>query len=117
MLARAISNGTEWDAPDKAAAAETRIRELVDRLVRLAPDSSYANGWLAYFSEQEGNLHAAALYREQAVAGATDSNLYLQLGIAARFLTRLGRLEEAAALSRFVVNRDPACTPCVDLLA
>ena len=119
-LARAIANSigsTPWNAPDKAATAETRIRELVDRLVELAPDSSYANAWLAHFAEQEDNLQAAALYRERAVAGATDSNLYLQLGIAARFLSQLGRMEEAAALSRYVVNRDPACTSCVVVLA
>ena len=47
------------------------------------------------------------------MAAATDANLYGQQAIAARFLYRLGRFEEAMALALYVVNRDPACAVCV----
>jgi tetratricopeptide (TPR) repeat protein len=116
-LARAIGNSMNWDTPEDAAEKDKRVRLLVDRLVDLAPDSSCANGWLGSFAEQEGDLQAAALYRERAVASARDSNLYLQLGISARMLGELGRMDEAAALARYVVDRNPACTPCVSILA
>jgi TolB-like protein len=112
-LARAIGNSQDWDPPD-AAARERRVRSLVDRLVELAPESSYANGWLGGFAAEKGDLQAAALYRERAVAGARDSNVYLQLNIAAIFLLQLDRIDEAEALIRYVVDRDPACSSCVD---
>lgn len=115
-LGRAISNSGSWDTPEDEAATIRRIRALVDRMVDIAPDSSYANGWLGWFAEREGDLQAAALYRERAVAGANDSNLYLNQAIAARFLAQLGRLEEATALALYVVDRDPACTTCVATL-
>jgi len=113
-LARAVGNSMYWDSPEEAAEKDKRVHELVERLVELAPDSSYANGWLGSFAEKAGDLQAAALYKERAVAGAHDSNLYLQLHVAARFLATLGRLDEAAALARYVIDRDPACTPCVN---
>jgi len=116
-LARAILLSTRGDSPEERAMKEDRIRSLVDRLVAVAPDSSYANGWLSYFAEREGDLQTAALYRERALTGATDSNLYIQQYIAARFLYQLGRAEEATALALYVVDRDPACAACVTLLA
>lgn len=116
-LTRAIGLSRNWDDPDESAAKEQRIRSLVDRMVELAPDSSYANMWLAEFATWEGDLQEAALYRERAIEGATDSNLYVQYMLAAQFLARLGRFEEAAALAIYVVDRDPACTPCVQTLA
>jgi len=116
-LARAVSNSTTWDSPEERAKKEDRIRSLVDRLVAIAPDSSYANGWLGYFAEREGDLQTAALYIERTLAGATDSNLYIQQIWAARFLYQLGRVEEATALALHVVDRDPACSPCITILA
>jgi TolB-like protein len=98
-LARAILGTTGRDSPEEEAQKEARMRSLVDRMVELAPDSSYANGWLSHFAEREGDLQTAALYRERATAGATDSNLYLQ---------------QAAF---YAVNRDPACSGCVGILA
>ena len=112
-LARALGNSKNWDDPVEGTAKEKRVRALVDRLVELAPDSSYANGWLGGLAMDDGDLQAAALYKERALTGATDSNLYIQQHMAVRFLAMLGRLDEAAALARYVVNRDPACTPCV----
>ena len=116
-LARAIANSAAYDATEDAAMKEQRVRELVDRLVELAPDSGYANGWLSAFARQEGDLQMAAFYRERAVAGASDSNIYLQQALSARFLAQLGRFAEAIALARYVVDRDPACSSCVNALA
>ena len=116
-LARAILGTAGRDSPEEEAQKEARMRSLVDRMVELAPDSSYANGWLSHFAEREGDLQTAALYRERATAGATDSNLYLQQAITARWLFMLGRTEEAAALALYVVDRDPACSGCVNILA
>jgi TolB-like protein len=116
-LARAIFNVASRNSSDDEAMKASRLRALVDRMVELAPSSSYANGWLSSFAEQEGDLQAAALYRERAVAGATDSNLYLQQALAARFLARLDRSDEAAALARYVIDRDPACASCVNSLS
>jgi adenylate cyclase len=116
-LARAIFYSNTGDSRDEAVAKEARIRALVDRMVELAPDSSYANGWLGFFAEQAGDLQASALYRERALEAANDSHLYTQQAIAARFLARLGRYEQAAALALYVVDRDPACLACVETLA
>ena len=115
-LARAIFHTTARGSTEEIAAKHRRIRALVDRLVELAPNSSYANGWLALFAELEGDLQTAALYRERSMVGATDSNLYLQQSQVAALLLRLGRLEEATALAAYAVDRDPACTHCVDVL-
>jgi TolB-like protein len=115
-LARATFYSLNTDSQDEAEAKDRRIRALVDRLVELAPDSSYANGWLGYFAEEAGDLQESALYRERALAAANDSNLYIQQTVAARFLARLGRFEEAAALALYVVDRDPACIACVETL-
>ena len=115
-LARAISSRAPGDTLAEKEAKDMRVHSLVDRLVELAPDSSYANGWLGFFAEEEGDLQAAALYREKSVAASSDSNLYVQLAIAARMLADLGRTDEAEVLARYVVDRDPACTTCVNFL-
>jgi TolB-like protein len=116
-LARVTFRTARRNITDDEAMKASRLRALVDRMAELAPSSSYANGWLSAFAEQEGDLQAAALYRERAIAGATDSNLYTQQAIAARFLAKLGRSDEAAALARYVIDRDPACASCVDSLS
>ena len=116
-LVRAISNSKRGDSREEQVTKDDRIRSLVDRLVQLAPDSSYTNGWLSLFAIQEGDMQEAALYIERALAGANDSNLYLQQAWAAGFLFQLGRAEEAAALAIYAANRDPTCTMCVNVLA
>jgi TolB-like protein len=116
-LTRATNANWFWGNAEERALNEARVRSLVDRLVQLAPDSSYANGWLGHFARRDGDLQAAALYRERAVAAAVDSNLYTQLGVAAGFLFELGRTDEAAMLARYVVNRDPAGTGGIRLLS
>jgi len=95
-------------------AADGRIRALVDRMAKLAPDSSYTNGWLAYLAELDGeDLQTQAMYRERAVVGATDTNVYLQLALAAETFEMIGRTDEAIATIEYVVSRDPACSTCV----
>jgi len=116
-LSRAIGISRQWDNPDESAAKEQRIRALVDIMLELAPNSSYANMWLGYFAAWEGDLQETALYRERAIAGATDSNLYLQQTLAAQFLAQLGRYEEAVVLALYVIDRDPVCAVCVDTVA
>ena len=113
-LARSISN--QVDERDVAGRQEkmTRVRALVDRMVELAPDSGYANGWLAYLAELDGaDLQTVATYRERAIAGGTDTNVYLQMSRGVRMLALTGRIDEAIALARYVVERDPACSTCV----
>ena len=95
-------------------AVDTRIRALVGRMAELAPDSSYTNGWLSYLAELDGeDLQTQVMYRERAVAGGTDTNLYLQLALAAETFEMLGRTDEAIATLKYVVRRDPACSTCV----
>ena len=116
-LARATNANWFWGNAEERALNEARVRSLVDRLVELAPDSSYANGWLGHFAERDGDLQAAALYRERAIAAAVDSNLYTQLRVTAGFLYKLGRTDEAAMLARYAVNRDPAYTSGISLVS
>jgi TolB-like protein/alkylhydroperoxidase family enzyme len=116
-LARAIYISKQRDSPEVQAMKDNRMRSLVNRLVELAPDSSYTNGWLSLFAMQEGDMQEAALYIERALAGANDSNLYLQQAWAAGFLLQLGRAKEAAALALYAVDRDPACAMCVNVLS
>jgi adenylate cyclase len=95
-------------------AADTRIRALVDRMAELAPDSSYTNGWRSYLAELDGeDLQTQVMYRERAVAGGTDTNVYLQLALAAETFDMIGRTDEAIATIEYVVSRDPACSTCV----
>jgi tetratricopeptide (TPR) repeat protein len=93
-----------------------RIRELVDRLVELAPDSSYANGWLYFFAMEKRELQAAALFLERAIAGGRDANVQIMQGFTVRLLANMGRFDEAIALARYIVDRDPACTVCAQVL-
>ena len=102
------------NAVDNRDAVNTRIRTLVDRMAELAPDSSYTNDWLSYLAELDGeDLQTQVMYRERAVAGATDTNVYLQLAFAAEIFESIGRADEAIATMEYVVRRDPACSTCV----
>ena len=109
-LTRAVNRREE---PLSAESRAERDR-LIARMVEIAPDSSYANSWLAWRAwQEEKEIQASARYRERAIAGANDWHLWFQLGHAARFLAFLGRYEEAAEVSRYLVARDPACAACL----
>ena len=115
-LARALWNTRPHKSPSERAAVEARIHELVDTMAELEPESHNANAWLAFFAEFAGDIQAAALYYERAVAGRGDSDMVIHQAHAARFLGRLGRTDEALAFAHYVVNRDPACSWCVSNL-
>lgn len=115
-LARAVDNTRHYNVGDPGA-IRARVDGIVDRMAELAPDSSYANGWLATLAERDGELQASALYREKAIAGAQDTQLFLQLSLATRLLIILDRHEEANTLARYLVERNPACEACVNMLA
>lgn len=112
-LAWALRNAGQMGV-DAYEEADPRIRMLVDRMAELAPDSSYTNGWLANLAELDGkDLQTQAMYRERAVAGGTDTNVYLELALAAEIFEKIGRTDEAIATIDYVVSRDPACSTCV----
>ena len=115
-LARALWNTRLYKPTSERAAFEARIHDLVDTMAELEPESHNANAWLAFFAEFEGDFQAAALYYERAVAGRGDSDMVIHQAHAARFLGRLGRMDEALAFAHYVVDRDPACSWCVSNL-
>jgi adenylate cyclase len=117
VLGRAMVNHFEINGTIETEAVRRRLRELRDRIVDLAPDSSYANFWLYYDARQAGDIEAAANYLERAVADHGSSHVHFAQAGAARLLLTLGRFDEAAALARYTVDRDPACSPCVLTLA
>jgi len=100
------------------AQVTAEIDRLIARMVELAPTSSYANGFLAHQAAYvDQDYQKAAHHYELAVAGGTDSNRWFQLGQSARYMTFLGRFEEAAELYRYILSRDPACAYCVFSMA
>jgi TolB-like protein/Tfp pilus assembly protein PilF len=90
--------------------------EQIERLVDVAPDSAEAKGWLALVNFWEGgDKQAAAKHMEAALAAnPTDSRI---LQITGFFLGDLGRTEEAIAVGRYIVRRDPGCSTCLAALA
>jgi len=92
----------------------TQLNVLIARMAELAPSSSYANGFLAHRAAYVyRDYQQAAHYYEKAVAGGTDQNRWFQLGQAARYMTFLGRQDEAAEIYRHILSRDPACANCI----
>jgi tetratricopeptide (TPR) repeat protein len=89
--------------------------EQIDRLVALDPDGSEANAWLAAMNTWEARRpRVAASYME--AANAPDPTNLRTLRYTAFFLTELGRTEEAIAVGKYIVRRDPACGSCVSAL-
>jgi len=117
VLGRAMVNHFEAIGTSETESARRRLRELRDRIVELAPDSSYANFWLAWEAGEAGDVQARANYLERAVADQSSWHVHFAQASAANLLIMLGRYEEAAALASYVVDRDPACSPCVNSAA
>ena len=90
---------------------------LVDRLVEIAPDSSYAHEWVARLAGYEGDFEKTAFHLDRAIATATDTQLSNVLTFTSYYLRMCGRYAEAEAVARYVVSRDPACGKCVLALA
>ena len=90
--------------------------EQIERLVTVDPDSAEAKAWLAAVNFWEGgDKRAAAKYMEAAIAAnPTDSRI---LQITTWFLGGLGRVDEAIAVGKYIVKRNPACATCLSALA
>lgn len=118
-LARAHLRNAQYSGdPATWDESHNKIRVLAARLVEIAPNSSYANGWLYYIARNlDQDYQKAVVYLERAVSAAVDSNMYIQLLSASIVMRELDRLEEALEIAFYVVSRDPACKPCVSNLA
>ena len=93
------------------------IRELIERMATIAPDSSWTNYWRAWDAwKWQGDYQAAAQYFESMIA-ADPYNPEPSIHTITHFLMELGRQDEAYALAKFEVDRNPACTDCLGYLA
>jgi len=111
MTSRHVDTAANKNEQEQAAA---EVDRLIARMAELAPSSSYANGFLAHRAAYvEHDYQKAAHHYELAVAGGTDQNRWFQLGQSARFMTFLGRQDEAAEIYRHILSRDPACSNCI----
>ena len=91
------------------------IRALADRVVAIDPNSPSAliwQGWLAY---TQNNWQEAAGFYEKAMR--VDSNNTSLLRVLVAFLTDIDRPDEAVALGKYLLLRDPACSACIQNLA
>jgi tetratricopeptide (TPR) repeat protein len=80
-------------------------REAAGKALEIDPGSTRAQAQLGRIALYEGNLEEAARQLERAmIADPTD---LVVLGGAGLLLQALGRLDEALALDRFIVRRDP----------
>jgi TolB-like protein/tetratricopeptide (TPR) repeat protein len=90
------------------------ITDLVDRMVELAPDSSYANNWQAWIALRWHNdMVAAAPHLEKSMRYANRTDVHVWFRGAIELLHRLGRDEEAMVVAQYWLNRDPACSACL----
>jgi TolB-like protein/Tfp pilus assembly protein PilF len=95
----------------------TMIRELIERMAAIAPDSSWTNYWRAWDAwKWQDDYQAAAQYFEYMIA-ADPYNPESGIHMTTHFLMELGRQDEAYALAKYEVDRDPACTDCLSYLA
>jgi tetratricopeptide (TPR) repeat protein len=86
-------------------------------MAAIAPDSSWTNYWRAWDAwKWQGDYQAAAQYFESMIA-ADPYNPGPSIHTITHFLMELGRQDEAYALAKFEVDRDPACTDCLSYLA
>jgi len=93
---------------------ESVVRALVDRMAELEPDSSYANAFQSWFAQMYDNdYQATAHFLEKAIAD-DPLNPPQVLTRTAGLLRNIGRPDEAYAVTRFNMARDPACITCVN---
>ena len=104
------------DESEQFARYRQKRDEQIERLVNLDPDSAEAKTWLAIINYWEGgDTQAAAKYMEAAIAAnPTDARI---LQITAFMLGSLRRTEEAIAVGKYIIKRDPACATCLAALA
>jgi TolB-like protein len=108
--------GDDASFPYTVEESEARISGFVARMAAIDPESSYLNGLLAAFAlDKDIDLPAAAGYLERAIAtDPYEPGSVLRTSI--RLLTFLQRYEEAEAVARYILDRDPACLPCMTQL-
>lgn len=86
--------------------AYARAREAIDRALAIDPENAQAYSGLAwYYDNYEGDFQEAARYHQKAVELAPND--VQVLNGAANFLVTLGRYEDAIALFKVLVTRDP----------
>lgn len=91
------------------------IRALADRVVAIDPNGASALIWQGWFAYQQNDLQEAAGFYEKAMR--VDSNNTSLLRVLVLFLISIDRPDEAAALGKYLLLRDPACAVCVNNLA
>lgn len=103
------SSGPRFDTRN---ARRDAVRELVARISALAPESTVALGWRAWIAwSWDNDPQFAAHLWERALA--QDPGNSQTLRPVAPFLADLGRFEEAIAVARYVLARDPLCSSCL----
>ena len=98
------------------AFAENRqaVRDIVDRMEELAPDSVFVSNWRAYMAMRwESDLIAAAPYLETSMRFANRTDIHIWFNGAIDLLMMLDRNAEAMIVAQYWVNRDPYCVNCL----
>lgn len=89
---------------------EAEIRAVADRVVAIEPDGISSQIWQGFLAYSDGDNQAAARFYEKAIS--LDPNNTSLLRVLVSFLTEIDRPEEAVALGRYLMLRDPACISC-----
>lgn len=94
---------------------DAEVRALAARVVAIDPDGISSMIWQGWFATLDGDMQAAAKFYEKAMR--IDPNNTDLARVLVVFLTNIGRPDDAVALSRYLLLRDPACAVCVGNLA
>lgn len=94
---------------------DAEIHALADRVVAIDPDGISSMIWQGWFATLEGDMQTAAKFYEKGLR--IDPNNTDLMRVVASFLTDIGRPDEAVALGRHLLLRDPACAACSGNLA
>jgi len=90
---------------------EAEIRALAARVVAIDPDGISSLIWQGWFAALDKDMQTAAKFYEKAIQ--IDPNNTDLARVLVIFLTDIGRPDDAVALSRYLLLRDPACAVCV----
>jgi TolB-like protein len=102
---------------DEMQQDKQKSAEIVGRLAKVAPDSSYANVYQAWIAMNwDRDPQAAAEFLEKAWADDPLNPPHV-MGVTSRLLAHLGRSDEAFAVARYNAARDPACIICASTMA
>jgi adenylate cyclase len=103
---------TEGLSPEQNTA---EIQALANRVIDIDPNGAAALIWQGWFAYMRNDLQEAANYYEKAMrVDPNDTNL---LRVLVSFLTTINRPDEAIALGKYLLLRDPACAVCISNLA